>query len=101
MLKLAKRAAYGGFQPSKDESEIFHMHAKVDAKHVSVNERMKTSGLPSRQEFSGTRKPGKCAYCKIAGHWWRQCRKRANDDPNWTPKTHRNGGPRSSQTTPA
>ena len=98
VLKLAKRAAYGGFQSAQEENEIFHMHAKVDAKPTSVTEQ--TQSLPSRQQFSRSKKPGNCAYCKIAGHWWRECRKRATKDPNWVPKK-RNGGHRGSQKTSA
>ena len=54
---------------------------------------------PARAEIGGrvaaaqpSQFPGKCSYCEGAGHKWRQCARRAKEDPHWQPPWWNQGG---------
>ena len=71
---LAKRAARSTIQSN-------------DVTVNAVDEQPKQyKKIPYRNNFSKKRFTGKCFYCNILGHSYRECYKRSKDDPEWQPK---------------
>lgn len=76
--ELAKRAARSG------RTQITTVNA-VPNYNRPLEERTK---LPDKQTlFTKNRFRGACHFCKIQGHTWRRCYKRAKQNPQWIPES--------------
>ena len=83
---LAQRASRT--KAPQGTNQVSVLQTELDEKKKEIAElRANSEGsYPSRQNFGSKRKPGTCRFCNKSGHWWRECRKRANEKPNWVPK---------------
>ena len=83
--KLALRASRSRSTATQND-QVNALQTEVLAAKAEIAElRKQTQYLPSRQEMDKKKRQGSCRYCAKKGHWWRECRKRANAQPNWRP----------------
>ena len=85
LTKLALRASRSR-NSERNNKEVSALQEALQEAKKEVAE-LRENKIPDRQNFQQRRKIGKCHFCNIPGHYWRECRKRARNDPNWRPKT--------------
>ena len=68
---------------SRRVATVVKTEAKKDFKETDRKSSDKSTENHTGQRT--TRRRFKCHYCGILGHGWRQCFKRAREDPNWRP----------------
>lgn len=85
VMKLAQRASRSRGSGRSDEVNALQQALQETRKEIA--ELKDGKNYANRQNFGQKRwKKGKCHYCQIPGHFWRDCRKRAYESPNWVPK---------------
>ena len=84
---LAKKASRSRSTGKNDQ--VSALETELLAAKSEVAELRKRANYPDRQEFGKQKRQGNCRFCDKAGHWWRECRKRARVQPNWKPGKQR------------
>ena len=82
--KLALRASRSRSTATQND-QVNALQTEVLAAKAEIAELRKKTQYPSRQDIDKKKRQGSCNYCNNKGHWWRECRKRANAQPNWKP----------------